>query len=349
MDHRPERLIEVTADVADRGRGSVGRVPTMLLSRIAETMYWAGRYLERAESTARIVRMHTDLYLDLPKSAGLTWEPLLALNDRREDYDIAFLGEISEENVCAFLTYHPANPGSVLASLASGRENVRRARAVFPREAWEVVNNTYLQATDTCGDTALRWGRTQWMDRTVGDLQRLSGLLAGTMSHDHAYDFLSIGRLLERADMTSRVLDVRAGYLMHLGNHLGPLTEITWLGVLRSLSGYQMYRRKVQSRVQGPEALRFLLQDPDFPRSINHCLGEIDRCLHLLGHSESSIAASTAARANIESAKVRSLAWDGLHDFVDDLQGDLAAIHDAVEIGYFRPGPGDDQIRLASA
>ncbi len=321
----------------------------MLLSRIAETMYWAGRYLERAETTARIVRVHTDLYLDLPKSAGLTWEPLLALNDCREDYDVAFLGEVNEENVCGFLTYHAANPGSVLASLAQGRENVRRARAVFPREAWEVINNTYLQATDSCGDTLVRWGRTQWMDRVVGDLQRLSGLLAGTMSHDEAYDFLSIGRLLERADMTSRVLDVRAGYLMHLGNHLGPLTEVTWLGVLRSLSGYQMYRRKVQSRVQGPEALRFLLQDPDFPRSISHCLAEINRCLHRLGHSEGSIAASTLAREHVDAAKVRSLAWDGLHDFVDSVQGDLSAIHAAVEAGYFRPDVSDDRPHLASA
>jgi uncharacterized alpha-E superfamily protein len=206
---------------------------------------------------------------------------------------------------------------------------------VFPREAWEVINNTYLQAADTCGETIVRWGRTRWMDRVIADTQQLSGLLAGTMSHDEAYSFLSIGRLIERADMTTRVLDVRAGYLMHLGNRLGPLTEVTWLGVLSSLAGHQMYRRKVQSRVQGPDALRFLLQDPDFPRSICHCLGEITRVLHVLGHHEEAMAASATARDQIDQAKVRSLAWDGLHDYVEDLQQGIASIHHAVEAGYF--------------
>ncbi len=320
----------------------------MLLSRVAESVYWAGRYLERVETTARIIKAHTELYLDLPKSVGMTWSPLLAVTGSEEDFAELY-EDATEEQVIAFLTFDGRNPGSVVASLGRARENVRTTRAIFPREAWEVLNDLFLRAGETCEDVVHRWERIRWTDQVIADCHHLRGLLQGTMSRDDAAAFLDLGCHLERADLTTRVLDIRAGALLDAGDRLGPYTEVTWMGVLKSLSGHQMYRRKVQSRVQGPETLRFLLQDPQFPRSVEHCLVEVSRQLVGLANHEAPMAACVTARRTVEGARVRSLAWEGLREYVDLLQQEIAVVHDQLADTYFRVDRPVDHRVLATA
>lgn len=320
----------------------------MLLSRVAERVYWAGRYLERAEATARIVKTHTEMYLDLPRSAGMTWAPLLAITGA--DHDFAELGNHpTEESVIAFLTFDGRNPGSLVASLNRARENMRTTRGVFPREAFEILNDLFLTAAETSEDVVHRRERIRWMDRVIADCQHLGGLLAGTMTRDEVLSFLRIGSHLERADMTTRVLDVRAGSLMAAGDRLGAYGEVAWMGVLKSVAAYQAYRRTVQAGIHGPEALRFLLQDPKFPRSVEHCLVEIATLLRDLSDHDAAVEACAAAQRMVESAKVRTLAWDGLHDYVDALQERIGAVHDELERTYFQRGPARRSPMAASA
>lgn len=308
----------------------------MLLSRLAESVYWTGRYLERAEATARILATHTELFLDLPRSAGVTFAPLLAVAGSG-DHFAEVHDEPTEEAVVSWLAGDRANPASIVASLAAARENVRTTRQLFPRETWEIVNHTYLCAVEDADHVVGRRTRLAWLDDVLGDLQRLTGLMAGSMHQDETYSFLRVGRHLERADMTTRVLDVRAATLMGARDEaLRAFVDVQWMGVLRCLGAHQAYRRRVQARVSGPEALRFLLQDPQFPRSVEHCLTQIAQSLLELPRHDDAMAVCARSQQLIEEARVRTLAWDGLHEFVDELQVHLGDLNDVTTTTWFR-------------
>jgi uncharacterized alpha-E superfamily protein len=325
-----------------------------LLSRAAEAVYWTGRYLERVETTARIVQTHTSLYLDLPRSAGLTWAPLLTVTGCAELFDEVY-PSAAEDHVVEFLTTDGINHGSVLGSLAQARENVRTTRAIFPREVWEALNNLFNDAVDTSAAAVPRGTRHRWLGQVIERCQMVGGVMSGTMTHDEAWSFLVIGRHLERADMTSRVLDVRAGTLVDLRrdeqtlDDLRPYVDLQWQGVLRSLAAYQAYRRKVHTRVQGAAVLQFLLQDPAFPRSVSHCMDSVASCLEALARHADPLDACLRTQQFVDEARVRTLAWEGLHEFVDSLQLELARVHESVDGTYFRADPAERSLQLATA
>ena len=310
-----------------------------------------GRYLERVETTARLLQVHTALYLDTPRSAGLTWEPLLAVTGSAETFDEMY-PSCSEEHVVEFLTTDTLNQGSIIASLALARENVRTTRAVFPREVWEGVNDLYFDAVDLADEAVPRWSRHGWVSRVIDRCHALVGIMASTMTRDEAYEFLRIGRYLERADMTSRVLDVRAGSLADSRDDDGevrPYEDLQWMSVLRSLAADQAYRRKKQTQVQGAAVLGFVLQDVGFPRSVAHSLMVVSSCLDGLNHHDEVRAVCDRTRVTVDEARVRTLAWEGLTEWVDALQVDLIDLHGALSDTYFNLDHTRPSLLLASA
>ena len=180
-----------------------------MLSRVAESLYWFGRYVERAENIVRIVDVNAKLLLDLPRGIAPGWEPLIAITGSREEYLERFSG-FDERDVLRFLIGDEDNPGSLLSSLLLARENARTMRDYLPREAYELANELYLYARDELSAGLSRRGRYGYLKHIQRGTQSISGLLLGAMQHDAGYQFLVIGRVLERADMTTRVLDVRA-------------------------------------------------------------------------------------------------------------------------------------------
>jgi uncharacterized alpha-E superfamily protein len=311
----------------------------MLLSRVAESVYWSGRYLERAEATARMVKTHTELFVDLPKAAGLGWSPLLAITGTREAF-VEQVGAPSEEAVVGFLAADPDNAGSVRASVARARSNVRVSRVIFPESAWQVVNELHHFVNDTSLQAVTRRSRLSWMDSVVRQCQLLAGLLNGVMSHDEGYSFLEIGRYLERADMTTRVLQVQSEILMTAPDAVNsPYSDVTWMGVLQSLSARQMYRRAVCGGVSGPDALRFLLRDPRFPRSVEHCLTGIARSLLEQPRCQEPMAGCADVQELLESVSVDDLAVTDLPEYVEELQGGIAELHLRLADTYFAAGP----------
>jgi uncharacterized alpha-E superfamily protein len=310
----------------------------VLLSRVAEAVYWAGRYLERAEAAARLVEAHTELYLDLPRSAGVGWAPLLAVSGSEG----AFLERYpapTEEAVVRFMAIDTANPGSIVASLGWARENLRITRALLPRASWEVVNQLYLSTAESSRAAVDRRTRLAWMEGVVRQCQLLGGLLSGTMSHDDAYAFLEVGRSIERADMTTRVLDVQAGILTgEEADRLGPYADVTWMSVLRSLAADQMFRRAARNGVSGPEALRFLLKDQQFPRSVEHCLIAVSRALLELPSYDEPMAGCARVQRLLEEAEAEatSPASVGLHEYLDRLQEGISALDGLLTRTYFR-------------
>ena len=316
---------------------------TMLLARMAESVYWAGRYLERAESTARIVQVHTDTHVDLPVGEDVGWEPLLTIVGVHSEFSTRYSEareggdpEAAEADVIEFVLHHPDNPTSILASLAKARANLRTARPVVPSEAWEVCNNLWLTSVDQLAEAATRQGRVLWLRRVVAGCQRITGILLGAMSRDEAMSFLWIGQNLERADLTTRVLDVRSDNL-HMQRGDDPYDVVHWMAVLRSLAAYQPFRRAMPARPQGGSTLRFLLQDDRFPRAVSACLSEVRSHLKELPRAEEAIEACADASLLVASAPVPRLALGGLTEFLDDVQIVLGELHRTIDHTYFHP------------
>lgn len=308
-----------------------------LLSRVAENAYWAGRYLERAEATARLVKAHTELYVDLPRSAGLTWAPLLTVTGSDDDYDLLHDHHI-EETVVSFLLSDLTHPGSVVASVAQAREDLRVARTMVPRRTWEIVNELHLWVRETRRDGVDRRTRLAWCEEVIRRCHLVAGSVYATMTRDDAYSFLEIGRFVERADMTTRVLDVEAEILVAgVDDGLRPYTDVTWLAVLRSLGAEQMYRRATGGVVDGAAVVRFLLLDPAFPRSVEHCLIGISRWLLELPRQDEPMARCAEVERRLTDVEPATDGAGALHDLVDALQVGLDGLHGALGETYFLP------------
>jgi uncharacterized alpha-E superfamily protein len=315
----------------------------MLLARMAEAVYWTGRYLERAECTSRIVQVHTDTHVDMPVGEDVGWEPLLATvgvdGEFAERYSPATgrpEAKATEEDVIEFLLHGEDNSSSIMATITAARENLRTARPVVPREAWEECNNLWLASSDHLDEAETRKGRVQWLRRVVAGCQRINGILLGTMSRDEAMCFLLIGQSLERADLTTRVLDVRSESL-HPQRGDDPYDVVHWMAVLRSLAAYQPFRRAMPARPQGGSTLRFLLQDDRFPRAVSACLSEARSHLKDLSRAEGALDSCANASLIVASAAVPRLTLGGLSEFLDEVQVALADIHKRIDETYFRP------------
>lgn len=306
----------------------------MLLSRVAESLYWAARYLERAEDTARIVLQHTNLMVDMPGSVPLGWDALLAiLGDPDVDDDDVDHGMTDEVGIVGYLTCDLRNPSSIVASVAAARENLRTTREVLPRAVWQAVNDLYLFVGSRNNDAVPRFSRTQYLSQVIGEAQRIVGILAGTMSRDAAYSLLRLGRNIERADMTTRVLDVRACSL--IGSE-GAFDDIQWVAVLQSLSALQMYRRATRAPLDSHSVVRFCLQAREFPRSVAHCLGEVEQSLVVLPERAAVRSVCEMAAAEVATLALDDVSGAHLHTLIDGLQRAIGDIHVQVANGYFR-------------
>lgn len=305
-----------------------------MLARVADSIYWLARYIERAENTARIVMVNANLVLDTPKGMSPGWRPLITITNSEALFDQIY-SDTSERNVAKFLIGDMKNPGSILSSLWFARENVRTIRDVVPRETWESINDLHLYAKASLQSGLSQRGRYDYLKRIIAGAQQITGMLAGTMTHDVAYNFLRIGRNLERAEMTLRIIDVRSASLLPNPAELTPFENIQWMSVLKSLTGYQMYRRNVQTRVRRPDVLKFLLQARDFPRAFFHCLCEVETALRHLPRNGKTLAILGSAKEAVLNADPAQLEQQALHVFIDDLELILADLTAHLNTSYF--------------
>jgi uncharacterized alpha-E superfamily protein len=236
--------------------------------------------------------------------------------------------------VVSYLVADRDNPSSILSSLHGARENLRTTRDSVPREAWEKLNDLYQYAAAAAGHGIERRSRFSFLTHVIDGCQLLTGLLAGTMSRGPGYDFARIGRNLERADMTTRIIDVRSADLFTDTSGV-PFETLQWMSVLKSLSAYQMYRRQVHVRVNGEDAVSFLLQDRGFPRAVGHCLNEVQESLARLPRNEVPRRQVARLKHQVGSAVVEGLSQEGLHELIDLIQIALGRLHDRIRATYF--------------
>src|SRR5262245_43921204 len=311
-----------------------------MLARTVESVYWLTRYLERAENTARIIGVNTNLLLDLPGGIAPGWLPLVDISGNRAEFDALFqenkAAKGNERDVVHFLMAEKDNPGSICSSLHMARENARTLREILPTESWELLNQFFSEFSKDLATGINKRSRFEFLKRIVITLQTIAGMLDGTMNRNDAYTFLDLGRNIERADMTSRIVDVRSAQLLPAETpELRPFESVQWMSVLKSLSGYQMYRLKMRTRVKRTDVLQFLLRDDQFPRSCRFCLTGIERSLTPLPRSEGVLEVLETAVRFIERAPLATLDQPGLHELIDKIQLRISDVHDGIASIYF--------------
>ena len=309
-----------------------------MLSRVADSLYWINRYVERAENISRFVEVSEAMALDCPPGSAEPWLPLIDASGDRELFDKLYPSG-TPDNVIRFLVRDADNPSSVLNCIDFARENARQIRDVITTEMWEQMNDVYWNLQE-----ASFW--KQPPQEQLREIRRACQLFYGitdaTLSRDLSWQFSRLGRLLERADKTTRILDVKYFLLLPTNEDVGGvLDELQWIALLRTAGAYQMFRQSQQQAIAPKAVASFLLLDPIFPRSVRYCLERISDTLRIIrssavpGPPDDLECLVGLVLARWSFTRIDELIANGLHEAIDHLQQDLNQLHDLIEARYF--------------
>ena len=311
-----------------------------MLSRVAESIYWMSRYIERAENVARFVEVNEHLMLDLPPGLPPQWGPLVEITGDAEAFQRAY-SVADQEEVCWFLTFDSNNPNSIISSLRAARENARSIREILSSAVWAEINEAYLYVESRANSSdELSYDFRRHVVRASHSVE---GATNATLSHAEAWHFSRIGRLLERADKTTRIVDIRYFMLLPSPADVGsPTDDLHWTAVLQSVSALEMYRQR-HGMVRLDKTADFLVLDPEFPRSVRNCLRRADESLHAITGTPPGTFRNLAERtlgrlvSSLDYTAVDEVIIAGLHEFLDELQVGLNAVGDALHSSFFAP------------
>ena len=304
-----------------------------MLSRVADTIFWMNRYIERAENYARFLDVNFNLSLEMPPDFDEQWKPLVVITGDMPLFK-KYYDKATKSNVIRFLGFDPRNPNSIYSSTCFARENARAIRPELTKEMWEQINSLYHQVKES---TAKRqWRRKDPRPYTTEvrkGCQLLYGIFESTTSRSAGWHFGKIGQLIERADKTSRVLDVKYHMLLSTVEGAGSAIDIVqWASLLKTVSGYDMYR-KMAGKLSTHQIAEFLLFDTRFPRSVLGCVNRIKSSLDRiygddmpedLGHIVNQTIAS------LDNEEISSVFEEGLHDYVNRVQINLNKLSDTI-------------------
>jgi len=309
-----------------------------MLSRVAERVYWLARYIERVETTARLARVHSQLMFDLPKSVNFSWYNLVEITNNEAYFDANYDSR-SETNCMTMLLSDLENPASLASSLWWARENMRTTRDMLPREAWIQINELYLMVKQNKSDFQTRNKRNKLLDQIIKQCQAWSGMLANLMGHNSTYRFLQLGTAIERADMTSRLLDEGGLFVAKAVTDSPELAydRILWVNLLKSSGAYFMYRQQQQGEVEGQTVVDFLMHDPIFVRSIHYSMEMITRVIEKLPHSNTLLTQAIELRDQTTDKLGVLVGSNDLHERLDQIQSALSDLHKAFYEDWFSP------------
>ncbi len=307
-----------------------------MLSSVAERLYWMSRYLERAEDTARLVSAYNHLIMDIPRGAEPGWDILIRILDAQPIFEERFR-TASEQNVLKLLIADAEAPCSIPHAVRAARENVRTTRDVLPEEAWELVNELYLFTRDDAENSAGRRNRHAFLAEVISRCQMINGLLLSTLSRDHAYRFIKLGHMLERADMATRVIDVGAGDILDREGAYEAIDPLLWGALLQALSAMGAYRREVGPIVEKNAAVNFVFLQEAFPRSVRFCIRGIRYELGPLKNNKAALRVVERIRRRMRGFEAEKMTRPELHAFIDDFQLQVNALHQAFHDTWFQP------------
>jgi len=311
-----------------------------MLSRVADAVYWMNRYIERAENYARFLDVNFNLSLDLLPHVEEQWKPLVLASG---DWDLykSLYGKVSKNSVIYFLAFDPLNPNSIYNSLILSRKNARAIRPELTKEVWEQINHLYYFVKH--GYENKVWQkkdlRTFFLNVRKG-CQLLYGIFDSTISRNDVYHFGKIGQMLERADKTSRVLDVKYHILLPKIEEVGsPIDLIQWAALLKSVSAFDMYRKKY-GKLSPKNISEFLVLDKLFPRSILHCINNAEKSLQFVNGGNKQLSNNAEEQIaillnHVDNSKIETILNNGLHEYLDNLQGNLNVVSTSMIKTFF--------------
>jgi uncharacterized alpha-E superfamily protein len=312
-----------------------------MLSRVAEAVYWMARYVERAENVARFIDVNYNLTLGEGSALGHQWAPLVYTTGDEKLFKELY-GEPTRESVLQFLAYDRRNPNSVLSCVAGARENARSVRETITAPMWQQINTFYLLVTSAAREGRPLTEPNEFCDAVKLSSHTLLGLTYATMSHGEAWHFARMGRLMERADKTSRIVDVQYFLLLPTAQDIGSsLDVVRWSALLRSASALAMYRR-VYGQITPTNVARFLILDGDFPRSMHFCLIRAQNSLcHITGSQLGTFQRRSEQlmgrlRTELDYTSIDDIVRRGMHEYIDQFQSQMNQIGNAIHEDFFR-------------
>lgn len=311
-----------------------------MLSRVADAIYWASRYVERAENVARFVNVNLDLMLDSPMADRPSWAPLVQITGDHTLFEERY-GEYTPENVTRFLTFERDYPNSIASAVYAARENARTVREIISREMWESLNELYLIVKQASQYALPPEEMADFYDQVKQAGIRFAGATDATLSHGEAWRFCRLGRMLERADKTSRILDVKYYILLpELGDVGTTIDQVGWKALLNSASALQMYRQ--QHHIITPRSVaQFLIFDDEFPRSIRHCVSRMQEALHRITGTPIGSYTNAAERlvgqlkCELDYSEIDDVMSIGLHEYLDRIQLTMNKVGAAITERFF--------------
>ncbi len=309
-----------------------------MLSRVADSLYWMSRYVERAENVARIVDVNQQLLLDMPaKQAGhiaRNWMPVVeCLGD--ESLFQQHHKKSDMASVIEFLVFDRRHPSSISGSLCAARENARTVREEISPEMWEQLNRAYLWITSKGARQAFESNQYEFFQRVQKTLVLFQGITDAFMQHGEGWEFMQIGKYLERADKTSRLLDDKF-HSLHEDSASRGDGLLPWIAVLRSVNARQTYQQLHETVVQPAKVIDLLLLNDSFPRSVKFCVRNMDQSLRSISGTSPGQFANAAEKlsgrllAELSFSSVEDYTAKGLHAAMDELQLKLNDIGSAV-------------------
>lgn len=310
-----------------------------MLSRVADSVFWMSRYVERAENVARFIDVNNNLALNFGEELDEQWAPMVLTSGDYAAFERKY-GHVTRENVLEFLAFDRDNPNAIVSCLRKARENARAIRENLSTAMWEELNKFYLMVQAARREEVLD-DPYEFLKQVRLASHLLVGITETTMAHGEAWHFSRMGRLLERADKTSRILDVKYFILLPEPADVGtPLDIVQWSALLRSTSALAMYRR-VFGRIAPEKVAQFLILDRHFPRSIRFCLVNAQESLHAITGAPVGTFRTAAEqrlgrlRAGMDYASIDEIITEGMHEFVDRFQTQLNEVDISIDECFF--------------
>ena len=315
-----------------------------MLSRVADSLYWLSRYVERAENIARFIDVNMHLMLDLPIEFKQQWHPLVTVTGDYPSFKEKY-AEATQDAVIEFLTFDSSYPNSIISCLRAARGNARSIREIISSEMWESVNDFYLFIASTDAKEEAFSDPHAFFSKVKQRSQEFIGIREVTFTHGEGWHFMRMGGLIERAEKTSRILDVKYFILLPKIEYVGtPYDNIQWSAVLKSASALEMYL-KCFHHILPNQVADFLIHDRDFPRSIRYCLDKAEISLHAVCGSTPGTFSNEAERrlgrlrAELDYSDINEVLETGLHEYLDALQVKLNQIDNAIFTTFFALRP----------
>jgi uncharacterized alpha-E superfamily protein len=312
-----------------------------MLSRIAESLFWLARYIERAEDTARILDVNYQMLLEQSQdSYHLRWEPLIVMAGEEQLFRRLY-SEVNAENVFEFLAFRQDNPGSIVQCIAKARENARTIRDRISREMWEDINGLYHMVSRFNPREEIVAGPHRFCDKIKFGTHRFHGVTDATSPHDEGWQFLRIGWSLERAEMTSRLVDVQYQNLLDELPTVGAPDNHQWMAVLRSVGAFEAYHRQYHSSIEPEKVAGMLILNSQHPRSIRFSTTEVQSGLRAISGTGPGSYANEAER--LAGKVVERLSYDrieeifkqGLHSYLHELSQMFGLMGRDIARNYF--------------